>query len=301
MNNEVLFYEVEIDKEFLMEAYKHNMTEFISEYYNTAKDCYERSLLLYGEVKKVIYEVRYGKYLIFEIVYTGVTHSITIGGFVRFTADKIVLPEYDWAHVTLGAAGFKGFTLGNVHVSDFIFPKDSYVLDEFKLSDLTNTDIYAVGDADGITEEDKKIGIGYVREYGLKIAETGELPKLQVRHCKNFMLEYYVRTGVEMLDEFEKWVKPLNVDHSFGVYLRLDEHTIDKDLDKVKQKLYDLLYDKLSKGVGCVFFGAFYKTKSIFDTTFYERISLELSSMNTHFENIKHNLGIEIQREQYNV
>lgn len=247
MKNELKF-DASIDKDSLLEQYKHNMTELIEQSYQCTQDYSDRSLLIYGVSSIIYYNIYFGNYLILQIYKDIDTYRLTIGSYVRFTADKIVIPDKDWSSIKFDGDSHElcKFSKEEKHMADFIFPYNSYIIDSYKYDNLYKYSQLIVGDADGISDEDKLIKIGYINEYKINLVPPFKLPVREVRHTRFLTVDYDISQTVSILDDLFEWVKPVKVEQLLYITLILKDRSVVIDLDEIKvriERMAQYLYD----------------------------------------------------------
>ena len=288
-SNKELSYQAEVELGCLMDAYRHNMTEFIGHACDIVQEYYDRNLMLFSKPCTINYTIYYKEFMILNIVYKGETFRLAIGEYVRFTADRIVFPDKNWFSMKVCPAGRRLSQLSKYHVADFIFPDNIYVKDEFKLTDI-EYDRVTVGDADGLSEKDKLAKVGYVTEYTIQITRKGQLPDRKVRHTKSFVLNYDIMADLGVFDKFYDWVKPLKVSDTFNIYLIMDTGVDVGVIKDLKSKIQELFMQEFNFGIKSVTLGSVYNYR-IEDVCSIVKPDMVADKLDAYFDYVIARLG----------
>lgn len=205
--------------EELEEAYKHNMIDMLRNAYYYVRDLSLRNLILITEGQDVKLSVFCDDYRVFELRYECDNYFITFTNFVRYTANRIVVPddidifcvivnnEYNVVMLReyLENSGRK------LHCADFIYKNDIKSSLFLHTEDLYNGYKYVIGEADGISKERIGYGIGYcdnieIRLYDYILNKKSIVPECKIRHMYGFDLTFWNTIGKGKLIQFVEWI-----------------------------------------------------------------------------------------------
>lgn len=253
-------YTSEISYEDLLVEYKRNMTDMIRRVYQYVRELADRSALLDDEYV-FDYVIFCDDYKVFRVQITPDRQSLTFTDYVKYTADRIVVPEdIEWDSVSVKHHYPEDELLeryGKLHLADFIY--SNKVVDGSKLIDFDgDMSKYIVGEADGVTEEDKKRVVGYCDTIVIRLTaskvQMWRAPQSKVRHTYDFAL-YCDDSVVSGIKRVTDWITGIRVDNEASINIFLSKYYVGEYLKEYldyEEDLIKLIKTLLVSGVKSV-------------------------------------------------
>ena len=258
---------VELSDEELKEAYKTNLTGLLLNVNDYLHEEYGRALALHtGDDElscRVI--VTHKNNVVFELSITKGQLRLLFGYYLRYTADRVVLPDsidFDMIYFRRLNPG-TSLNLTEYHIADFegrainskiatleLLYQDIMNNSFFGLREDSNIDRIVVGEANGLV---KPCGVvGFIPFYHISLDGCWVPARYQIRHLINLQINYMLwNEGVE-LDKLIDWLQDTKIDELLYINIHLDTPSVityRESFSYAEDKIDKLVLSTSSKGL----------------------------------------------------